>query len=69
MRAWLASCSGGFSIMEILLQVMLVTTSVCVAAVVMRRAGRKAKRSIDAGIVSRDWLAEQRVKRKDWGMD
>jgi len=52
--------------MEILFQVTVVTTSVCLAAVLMRRIGRKAKGSIEAGAVSRDWLTEQRVKRRDW---
>ena len=52
--------------MDILVQLAVVTTSVCVAAVFMRRVMRKTNRSIEVGEVSRDWLAEYRVKRKDW---
>lgn len=55
------------STMEILLPIMLVTTSVCVAGALLRRVGRKGHdASIEAGAVSRGWLAEHRVKRKDW---
>jgi hypothetical protein len=52
--------------MEMLLQVMLVTTSVCVVGAMLRRVGRKGHASIEAGAVSRGWLAENRVKRNDW---
>jgi hypothetical protein len=52
--------------MEILLPMMLVTTSVCVVGALLRRVGRKNDTSIEAGAVSRGWLAEYRVKRKDW---
>jgi hypothetical protein len=53
------------SIMDILLQVFIVTTSVCVVGLMIRRAGRKSE-SIEAGAVSTGWLAEYRVRRKDF---
>jgi hypothetical protein len=51
--------------MDILLQISLVTTSVFVVGMVLRRAGRKSE-SIEAGTVSDGWLAEYRVRRKEW---
>jgi hypothetical protein len=51
--------------MEILLQISLVTTSVFVVGMMLRRAGRKSE-SIEAGNVSDGWLAEYRVRRKEW---
>ena len=51
--------------MDILLQISLVTTSVFVVGMVLRRAGRKSE-SIEAGAVSPGWLAEYRVRRKEW---
>ena len=51
--------------MDILLQISLVTTSVFVVGFMLRRAGRRPE-SIEAGEVSRGWLAEYRVRRKDW---
>lgn len=51
--------------MDILLQISLVTTSVFVVGMVLRRAGRKSE-SIEAGAVSHGWLAEYRVRRKEW---
>ena len=51
--------------MDILLQISLVTTSVFVVGMVLRRAGRRSE-SIEAGAVSSGWLAEYRVRRKEW---
>jgi hypothetical protein len=51
--------------MEMLLPISLVTTSVFVVGMVLRRAGRKSE-SIEAGAVSDGWLAEYRVRRKEW---
>jgi hypothetical protein len=53
--------------MEILLQMGVVTTGVCMAAVWMRVAMRKKDRTIEAGAVSRGWLAEHRGRRRDFG--
>jgi hypothetical protein len=55
--------------MDILLQISFVTTSVFVVGMMIRRAGRKSD-SIQAGEVSPGWLAEYKVRRKDWnGID
>ena len=51
--------------MDILLQISLVTTSVVVVGLALFRAGRKSE-SIEAGAVSEGWLAEYRVRRKEW---
>jgi hypothetical protein len=57
--------------MEILLQISLATSSVFVVGLMLRRTGRKSHgQSIEAGAVSTGWLAEYRVRRKDWnGID
>jgi hypothetical protein len=52
--------------MEMLLQISFVTTSVFVVGMVLRRAGRKSEQSIEAGAVSSGWLAEYKVRRKEW---
>ena len=52
--------------MEILLQISLVTTSAFVVGMVLRRAGRRSEGSIEAGTVSPGWLAEYKVRRKEW---
>jgi hypothetical protein len=44
-----------------------VTTSVCGVAMVLRRAGRKGRGGrIDGGTLSDGWLAEFKVRRRDW---
>jgi hypothetical protein len=53
--------------MDILLQIAVVTTSVCVVGMVLRRAGRKGRgEHIEAGAVSEGWLAEFKGRRRDW---
>jgi hypothetical protein len=55
--------------MDILMQISFVTTSVFVVGLALRRAGRKSQ-SIQTGAVSPNWLAEFKVRRKDWsGID
>ena len=55
----------GWATMDILLQISLVTTSVLVVGMMLRRVVRKPE-SIEAGAVSDGWLAEYRVRRKEW---
>ena len=52
--------------MDMLLQISLVTTSVFVVGMMLRRAGRRSEQSIEAGAVSPGWLAEYKVRRKEW---
>ena len=52
--------------MDMLLQISLVTTSVFVVGMMLRRVGRKSEQSIEAGVVSPGWLAEYKVRRKEW---
>ena len=51
--------------MDILLQITMVTTSVFVVGAMVRKV-RGRRESIEAGAVSQGWLAEYKVRRKDW---
>jgi hypothetical protein len=53
--------------MEILLQTGVATMGVCVAAALMRALTRRRDRTIEAGAVSRGWLAEHRGRRREFG--
>jgi len=55
------------AIMDIFVQIAIVTTSVCAVAMVLRRAGKRDRgEQIEAGAVSQGWLAEFKIRRRDW---
>ena len=54
--------------MELLYQVLLFTASACLVGLLVRRVSRRS--DIEVGQVSDGWLAEQRVRKREWfGID
>jgi hypothetical protein len=54
--------------MDLLFQVFLFTASACIVGLLIRRVSRRS--DIEVGQVSDGWLAEQRVRKREWfGLD
>jgi hypothetical protein len=54
--------------MDLLFQVSLFTASACIVGLLVRRASRRS--DIEVGQVSDGWLAEQRMRKREWfGLD
>lgn len=50
--------------MDLLFQVFLFTASACLVGLLIRRVSRRS--DIEVGQVSDGWLAENRVRKRDW---